>query len=307
MALIECPECLEKVSDKAVSCPHCGVPLRTENSMSESMPSDFSGVADQKFPDFPVVMKIGKQLVNWGLDAAMDAYYSYELNTEKRFPEGKVSIYVHTNGISISSSSTSPYKVSTVNIHHDQIVRMEYMTQEDFKEENKSVIGRSILGYFLLGPLGAVVGGVSGIGTKMKKLGNYLFVLTYWDVYTRTLQTLLFSVKQEPASFIVRVHNEQTKKNLPEGDEVVLALLNNQGSLDKEKVMTVLPQVNRMAIVNSISLIRGNTLLDAAKELKEIAEESGKNLSDYNKKGGCLGVLVLFVSTAIATTLPIVL
>lgn len=275
--------------------------------MSESMPSDFSEVTDQKFPDFPVEMKIGKQLVNWGLDAAMDAYYSYELNTEKRFPEGKVSIYVHTNGISISSSSTSPYKVSTVNIHHDQIVRMEYMTQEDFKEENKSVIGRSILGYFLLGPLGAVVGGVSGIGTKMKKLGNYLFVLTYWDVYTRTLQTLLFSVKQEPASFIVRVHNEQTKKNLPEGDEVVLALLNNQGSLDKEKVMTVLPQANRMAIVNSISLIRGNTLLEAAKELKEIAEESGKNLSDYNKKGGCLGVLILFVSTAIATTLPIVL
>lgn len=28
MALIECPECKEKVSDKAISCPHCGYPLK---------------------------------------------------------------------------------------------------------------------------------------------------------------------------------------------------------------------------------------------------------------------------------------
>lgn len=28
--LIQCPECESKVSDKAVSCPHCGFPLQGE-------------------------------------------------------------------------------------------------------------------------------------------------------------------------------------------------------------------------------------------------------------------------------------
>lgn len=28
MALIDCPECKEKISDKAASCPRCGFPMR---------------------------------------------------------------------------------------------------------------------------------------------------------------------------------------------------------------------------------------------------------------------------------------
>lgn len=28
MALIECPECFEQVSDKAGKCPHCGARIR---------------------------------------------------------------------------------------------------------------------------------------------------------------------------------------------------------------------------------------------------------------------------------------
>ena len=31
MALIDCPECGNKISDKAVSCPHCGYPLVEKN------------------------------------------------------------------------------------------------------------------------------------------------------------------------------------------------------------------------------------------------------------------------------------
>ncbi len=35
MALTNCPECHRSISDKAVTCPHCGFPLRS----SESLPS----------------------------------------------------------------------------------------------------------------------------------------------------------------------------------------------------------------------------------------------------------------------------
>lgn len=35
MALIKCPECEREISDKAVSCPHCGMPIRAVTTDSE--------------------------------------------------------------------------------------------------------------------------------------------------------------------------------------------------------------------------------------------------------------------------------
>lgn len=32
MALIDCPECEKRISDKAASCPHCGYPLAEERA-----------------------------------------------------------------------------------------------------------------------------------------------------------------------------------------------------------------------------------------------------------------------------------
>jgi hypothetical protein len=37
MALIDCPECEKKISDKAAACPHCGYPLR-ETRTSRELP-----------------------------------------------------------------------------------------------------------------------------------------------------------------------------------------------------------------------------------------------------------------------------
>lgn len=43
-------------------------------------------------------------------------------------------------------------------------------TQRDIENKDKSVVGRAIIGTALLGPLGAVVGGISGVGKKEKKI-----------------------------------------------------------------------------------------------------------------------------------------
>ena len=37
MALIECPECKQKISDTAISCPHCGRHKRKRVSISSSI------------------------------------------------------------------------------------------------------------------------------------------------------------------------------------------------------------------------------------------------------------------------------
>ena len=36
MALIQCPECELQVSDKALSCPHCGYPLNEKGFQTDS-------------------------------------------------------------------------------------------------------------------------------------------------------------------------------------------------------------------------------------------------------------------------------
>jgi hypothetical protein len=43
MALVQCPECLREVSDKAVACPNCGYPL--QNSPMSGKPDVEPGIA----------------------------------------------------------------------------------------------------------------------------------------------------------------------------------------------------------------------------------------------------------------------
>jgi hypothetical protein len=40
MALLECPDCREKVSDQAPACPHCGRPMRAATSRPETRSKD---------------------------------------------------------------------------------------------------------------------------------------------------------------------------------------------------------------------------------------------------------------------------
>jgi hypothetical protein len=46
MALVKCPECAKEVSDQAVACPHCGLPLSGKATAPNPSPSQSSKPAN---------------------------------------------------------------------------------------------------------------------------------------------------------------------------------------------------------------------------------------------------------------------
>jgi hypothetical protein len=58
MALIECDECGKDVSDKAASCPGCGNPIATPDSILDIPPSSSTqDTSDEGIPDFTPLMR----------------------------------------------------------------------------------------------------------------------------------------------------------------------------------------------------------------------------------------------------------
>jgi len=69
----------------------------------------------------------------------------------------------------------------TFRIPYTRILAIDTMSQTNIQEKNKSVIGRGIVGGLLFGPAGAVIGGISGIGTKTVTTTSQLFVVAYTE------------------------------------------------------------------------------------------------------------------------------
>lgn len=60
-----------------------------------------------------------------------------------------------------------------------QITNSGYFTEQDVVSKNKSVVGRSIAGGLLFGQMGAVIGGLSGVGGKNKTIHKKFVFITY--------------------------------------------------------------------------------------------------------------------------------
>lgn len=67
--------------------------------------------------------------------------------------------------------------VKEVYLKYSQISRVGIVNENEIIEKDKSVLGRSIVGGLLLGPLGAVVGAIDGVGTKKKVNSNKKYVV----------------------------------------------------------------------------------------------------------------------------------
>ena len=68
-------------------------------------------------------------------------------------------------------------KVANLNLY--KITSARIYTEKEIIEKDKSVVGRAITGTLIAGPLGTLVGGMSGIGNKKKKKNYRILVITY--------------------------------------------------------------------------------------------------------------------------------
>ena len=73
----------------------------------------------------------------------------------------------------------SPILKQEIKLNYDQITDVFYGLETEVIEKNKSVIGRAVAGGLLFGGIGAVVGGISGTGTKAKKERHFYFIISY--------------------------------------------------------------------------------------------------------------------------------
>ena len=64
-------------------------------------------------------------------------------------------------------------------LSYAQITNAQKINEKEITEADKSSVGRAVVGGVLRGPLGAVVGGMSGIGKKKKTKYKDYFVVNY--------------------------------------------------------------------------------------------------------------------------------
>lgn len=97
-------------------------------------------------------------------------------------------------------------------IDRDKIRAASAMTQSDFAKQDKSVIGRALVGGMLAGQVGAVVGGMSGIGTKNKN-GGFLvinYINTVGELAVVVVNVFVISSAMQVAQQINRTGNVGT-------------------------------------------------------------------------------------------------
>lgn len=81
-----------------------------------------------------------------------------------------------------------------IKLNYEQIVAAEVITEKEIVESDKSVVGRAVVGGVLLGPLGAIVGGMSGIGSSTKANKHYFLVVNYNSNTSEEIKTLSFEI-----------------------------------------------------------------------------------------------------------------
>ncbi|MBN3409939.1 hypothetical protein CJF15_12580 [Clostridium botulinum] len=110
-----------------------------------------------------------------------------------------------------------------INLKFEQITGINVVSEKDIIEKNKSTVGRAVAGGVLLGPLGAIIGGMSGIGNKQKSETHYYMVINYMskDKEVKVLSFEIVGASLHWSSFVKELRSKINVETL-EDEEVYL-------------------------------------------------------------------------------------
>ncbi|MBY6844875.1 hypothetical protein HYI19_08680 [Clostridium botulinum] len=110
-----------------------------------------------------------------------------------------------------------------INLKFEQITGINVVSEKDIIEKNKSTVGRAAAGGVLLGPLGAIIGGMSGIGNKQKSETHYYMVINYMskDKEVKVLSFEIVGASLHWSSFVKELRSKINVETL-EDEEVYL-------------------------------------------------------------------------------------
>ena len=111
-------------------------------------------------------------------------------------------------------------KKPEVNLKYEQITGINVTSEEEILEKSKSVTGRAVIGGVLLGPLGAIVGGMSGIGDKKKEKTHYYLIINY-KAKDDEIKVLSFEVTNSLGQWDKFIEHVRKKINANNGDEPI--------------------------------------------------------------------------------------
>lgn len=101
-----------------------------------------------------------------------------------------------------------------IELEYSKIINCQQIANTETIQKNKSVIKRGIAGGILLGPTGAIVGGLSGVGSKEKTQLFYYLFITYKSLTSSETQTLKFqSMNYNNSKKIVEYINDKIPKD----------------------------------------------------------------------------------------------
>lgn len=179
MALIDCFECSKQISSMALVCPYCGCPISASNLVANK---------PDRMPILPENLYVHTAVFGFGTPGGVNGYVSHACEIPGVRLGDRVSIKRLKEGLYIHDL----YEKMAV-VHFAQVVSAEYVDGMSVKSESKSVLGRAAVGAVLLGPFGAVVGGMSGLSKKQKAIDGMR--LTFWSVDAKRYDTLLLETE----------------------------------------------------------------------------------------------------------------
>jgi len=166
--------------------------------------------ANEEFGTLSFFQKNGTQT----LIAKIEYFCGVDLFDENKLFSSPVVLYMRPKGLIISSLMKSKIQIGILdeNINYIVIEHKENIVGK----KDKSIIGRAVIGGVLLGPLGAIIGGMSGIGEKeikSKAIPDNIVSISYKDNLTDKIMSFSLSTKNFKATeeYFIRHYKNKYK------------------------------------------------------------------------------------------------